>query len=357
MNKMATNLEQQLSVVQAEKTQLATILAGMVEGVLVTDAREIITLINPAFSEMMALKIDCIGKSVLDCIRSRPLYESIQTALATGKPQEKTFSLQAGEEERHFMLHTTPLLTTLGPKGSVSVFYDVTHLRKLENIRRDFVANVSHELKTPLTNILGYAETLRMGAIDDKITAVRFVEKIENNALQLKNLVEDILKLSEIESGTVELTTSLISLDEMAGKLQTNLEDKLKAKQLSLSNLIPMGLQVRGDPNALQQILKNLIDNAIQYTPEGGKIILSAESSGHFCKITVADSGIGIDPKDLPHLFERFYRVDKARSRHLGGTGLGLAIVKHYVQAHGGEVGVTSEPGLGSQFFFTIPLK
>jgi len=184
MNKMASNLEQQLSVVEAEKNQLATILAGMVEGVLVTDTKEIITLVNPAFSEMLALQTDCIGKSVLKCIRSRPLYESIQTALATGKPQEKTFSLQVGQEERHFMLHTTPLIGTLGPKGSVSVFYDVTDLRKLENIRRDFVANVSHELKTPLTNILGYAETLRMGAIDDKSTAARFVEKIENNALQ-----------------------------------------------------------------------------------------------------------------------------------------------------------------------------
>ena len=232
----------------------------------------------------------------------------------------------------------------------------VTDLRRLENVRKEFVANVSHELKTPLTCIRGYAETLRTGALDDHEAAARFVEKIESNAGQLQNLVEDILKLSEIESGRQEMARVPVDLRRAVETVLEGVAEALKNKKLFCDNNISEGTLASGDPQAFRQILGNLIDNAVKYTPEGGRIMVSSEALGSFLRVTVADTGIGISEKDLPRVFERFYRADKARSRQMGGTGLGLAIVKHLVQAQGGEVGVKSEVGKGSEFWFTVPL-
>lgn len=228
--------------------------------------------------------------------------------------------------------------------------------RKLEEMRREFVANVSHELKTPLTSILGYAETLRRGAMDDREAAARFLEKIENNAIQLKNLVGDILKLSEIESERLEMRPEPLLLREVAAEIIDRSQQSLEAKEIQCLNRIPSDLQVQADPGAIRQILGNLVDNAVKYNRSGGVITLESEVLGGVCRVTVRDTGIGIPEKDLPRVFERFYRADKAHSRQMGGTGLGLSIVKHLVQAHGGEMRVKSEIGKGSEFSFTVPL-
>ena len=236
-------------------------------------------------------------------------------------------------------------------------FRDLTEIHRLENIRKEFVASVSHELKTPLTSIRGYAETLRNGAVDDPQTARRFVEKIEDNAVRLQTLVEDILKLSEIESGRLELHPEPIVLDDMLDAVLKYFTDAASAKTIAICRDIPATLpRFPADPHALSQILSNLIDNAIKYTPEGGKVTLRAAIIGAGLWITVIDTGLGIPKGELSRVFERFYRVDKARSRAVGGTGLGLAIVKHLVQAHHGQVQVTSTLGKGSRFSFMIPL-
>lgn len=228
---------------------------------------------------------------------------------------------------------------------------------KLEQMRREFVANVSHELKTPLTCIRGYAETLKEGALDDPKAARRFIDKIESNANQLQNLVEDLLKLSEIESGRMEMSPENLSLGVIVSEVMESFQGLIQAKDLQCLNRIPGDLRIYVDAKAMSQILRNLLDNAIKYTPEGGVITLEAEAYGSFCRMMVRDTGIGILEQDLSRIFERFYRADKAHSRQMGGTGLGLAIVKHLVQLHGGEVGVISEVGKGSQFFFTLPLS
>ncbi len=352
INEMAMSLEKQFSELQNEKNQLQTILNDMVEGVLVSNEKNEIVLINPALQTMFSMDETCTGKTVLECIRNKTIHESIEKSLAMNSPVEGEVSFQ----EKHLMIQTSPFGSKSVSKGCVSVFYDVTALRKLENARREFVANVSHELKTPLTNILGYAETLRRGALQDTEAAGRFVEKIENNAIQLKSLVEDILRLSAIESGRLEMHLAPLSLEEVFREIQSTFETQIQSKNLIFEKKIPSGFIIQADPSAIKQIVGNLIDNAIKYTPNDGKITVSTIVLSSHCQISIADTGIGISEKDLPYVFERFYRVDKARSREAGGTGLGLSIVKHLVQAHGGEVGVESQIGNGTQFFFTLPV-
>ncbi len=355
INGMAASLQKQFSELETEKKQLRTILDGMVEGVMVTDDQGEIVLINPALRSLLQIQTDPVGKRVLECCRNQALHELVNHVLQRSEAEEGEMTLQLGSDEKNLLAHCAPLATSEGFQGTVSVFYDVTRLRKLELVRKEFVANVSHELKTPLTNILGYAETLGRGALSDGESSVRFVAKIENNAVQLKNLVEDILQLSAIESGRVEMKKIAVVVQDVVESIRNSMEDPLKTRQLSLVNEIPRTLSIEADPSALRQILVNLIDNAIKYTLDGGRITVASEEKDGAVRIFVKDTGIGISEKDLPHVFERFYRVDKARSRQMGGTGLGLAIVKHLVQVHGGEVGVESEVGKGTRFFFSLP--
>lgn len=345
----------QLQETHREKERVRTLLNGMVEGVLVTDEEGRISVVNPALEAMLDLASPYVGRKILECCRNASLHESIESVLAGSPEEEREIVIHRGLEERFFVVHTAPLRRDR-QEGSVSVFYDVTKIRQLENMRKEFVANVSHELKTPLTSILGYAETLRRGALSDPEAAGRFVEKIESNAGQLKNLVEDLLKISEIESGRMEIVKVPVRLEELVTSVAADFEEAVRKKRIHLSVQIPKTLEVTADTSALRQVLGNLIDNAIKYTGEGGRIEVSAVREGTACRVTVADTGIGISEKDLPHVFERFYRADKARSREMGGTGLGLAIMKHLVQAHGGEAGVKSEVGKGTEFWFTVPL-
>lgn len=355
MKETVRNFENQFSEMKNEKNRFLTILDGMVEGVLVTNARGEIELVNPALHAIFNLDGECRGQTILECLRHAEIHEATQQVLAGGEAQEREIDLYIGSKERHLIVHTAPLQGVAEVNGSVSVFYDVTKIRNLENMRKEFVANVSHELKTPLTSILGYAETLRKGALEDPSLSKRFTEKIERNAQQLRELVEDILKLSEIEAGRMELRLQPLSLAVALDEIHSHFEETLQTRKIEFQKKVDTQLMIQADPQALRQILDNLVDNAIKYTPAGGCVTVSANQEDNGIKILVTDTGVGIPEKDLSHVFERFYRVDKARSREVGGTGLGLSIVKHLVQAHGGEVGVASEVGKGSQFHFTIP--
>ncbi len=361
INVMADSLEKQVTELRGEKGQLKTILDGMVEGVLVTDQEGRIFLVNPALKAMLALDEDYRGKAVLECVRNGTVHDTIEKVLRTKERLEEEitlFSGPGGNEERFVVMDTAPLeFGESGIAGSVAVFYDVTNVRRLENVRKEFVANVSHELKTPLTCIRGYAETLKSGALQDAQAAGRFIDKIESNASQLQNLVEDILRLSAIESGRLEINPQTVALRPVVETLFEAFADIRKTKRITLENRTPGDLKVMADPQAMRQILSNLIENGIKYTQEGGSVTVDARAEDGFHRVSVVDTGIGISERDLPRVFERFYRADKAHSRQMGGTGLGLAIVKHLVQAHGGEVGVSSEVGKGSEFWFTIPAK
>jgi two-component system phosphate regulon sensor histidine kinase PhoR len=269
----------------------------------------------------------------------------LQEELEIQLPQEKTIRT-----------HWVPLLENGELHGVVAVFHDISDLKRLEKVRKDFVANVSHELRTPVTVIKGYAETLQEGIIRaDPERAGRFVEIIGNHAERLASLIGDLLTLSELESGEFALQLQRISPAGTIRRACSLLEGKAAAKEIAIEQPPATGLcDVLADQGRLEQILFNLLDNAIKYTPHGGRIRITAADDGDFLAISVSDTGPGIPPQSLSRIFERFYRVDAGRSRDEGGTGLGLSIVKHLVQLHGGTVRVESSPGKGSTFTFTV---
>jgi two-component system phosphate regulon sensor histidine kinase PhoR len=244
-----------------------------------------------------------------------------------------------------------------GRRGVIAVFHDITRLKELEKIRRDFVANVSHELRTPLTTIKGYAETLLEGALKEEV-ASQFVQVIKRHSDRLEKIVEDLLILSKIESKEFQLKMESLSVSDLIGDVLDFIKEPLNKKKISVSvGELPPTLLVYGDRQYLEQVLINILDNAIKYGHEGGRMIISATERGQReVEISVKDDGIGIPKEDLLRVFERFYRVDKGRSHELGGTGLGLSIVKHIVQAHGGRIWVESQLGEGSTFYFTLPI-
>jgi two-component system phosphate regulon sensor histidine kinase PhoR len=241
--------------------------------------------------------------------------------------------------------------------GAVIVLHDITELRKLERIRRDFVANVSHEFRTPLTAIQGFTETLLAGAMDDPNNRLRFLGIILEHSRRLARLTEDLLKLSQMDADRLELEVRRVSVAALVESCYETARHRAAEKELTLSLDLPsMVADVAGDARRLQEVLQNLLDNATQYTLPGGKIILSVTQSGDEVIFTVADTGIGIPQADQPRIFERFYRVDAARSREAGGTGLGLAIARHLIEVHGGRLWVQSELGVGSKFHFSVPI-
>ena len=259
-------------------------------------------------------------------------------------------------EEMILSVHAAPVIRKGSPEGAVLVFYDITNLRQLEKVRRDFVANVSHELRTPISSIKGYAETLLDGALEDKENARDFLKIIYSDSDRLARLINDLLDLSRIESNKFEMTLKPCPLKpivtRVTGGLQKQAQDKEITVKIEIAEDFPY---ILADEARIAQVLLNLIDNAIKYNQQKGIITISAKERHGFVQVDVSDTGIGISDKDLPRLFERFYRVDKARSRELGGTGLGLSIVKHIVSAHHGEVSAQSILGQGSTFSFSIP--
>ena len=354
---LSEQLEKGSSEFSAERERMAAILNSMEEGVMVTDRSGEIERVNPPLTRMLCLPDDCRGKGILECVRGPEVHLLIQRVIASGNAEEIEIKVLVEGDERSFAVHTAPLKEGEGMIGSVSVFFDTTRIRRLENMRRDFVANVSHELKTPLTNIRGYAETLKEGALTDPSTAGRFLEKIESNALRLQELVDDILHLSEMESGRFELRPEITDLKKLTFPLFEDYAERAKRCGVRFASRIqgeigPLIL----DRKSFVRILDNLVDNAIRYTESGGEVGVEIVREGDKLRVQVSDTGIGISEEDLSQIFERFYRVDKSRTRGSGGTGLGLAIVKHLVAAQGGEVSASSELGKGSRFLFTLPV-
>lgn len=354
MNDMAQRIEGQMERISSEKNRLDAILEGMGEGVMVTDAEAVITLVNPAFCSLFGTDPGVQGKKLLEINRHPDLYAACREVLAERQERHQEITLAGGKNTR---VHWVPLPRVGALQGVVAVFHDISTLKRVEKIRRDFVANVSHELRTPVTVIKGYAETLLSGALSgDEERSTHFLKIIDNHASRLSTLIADLLALSELESGELAMQFESVRLESAVLQTLQLLELKAEEKGVTVKSL---GLKeaplVCADRRRLDQVLMNLLDNAIKYSTQGGTVTVSATEEAGLVRISVRDTGIGIPEKDLPRLFERFYRVDEARSRERGGTGLGLSIVKHIVQAHGGNVEVQSTQGQGAQFSFTLP--
>ncbi len=354
MNEMAGRLENELSRLSSEKDRLDAILRGMGEGLMVTDGKGAISLVNPAFCGLFGVHDTIVGRPLIDISRHPTLNDSYKLVTRTRNELQEEITIQMPVETT-IRTHWVPLQTGEELRGVVAVFHDISDMKRLEKVRKDFVANVSHELRTPVTVIKGYAETLLDGVISqDPTRAIRFVEIIQNHAERLASLIGDLLSLSELESATFSLQLQKISLEGTIRRSCSLLEAKAAAKQITV--IPPTGElpQVLADQGRLEQVLVNLLDNAIKYTPaEGSVSITVAEEEGQL-NVSVSDTGPGIPPESISRIFERFYRVDASRSRDEGGTGLGLSIVKHIVQLHGGTVRVANNPIQGTTFTFSL---
>jgi len=355
LNSMASAVEENLRRVEAQAQQLSAAFANMAEGVLVTGPDARVTALNPAMERIFSVKAaDSLSRPLLEVIPNAGLSEVCARALSGGKPFSNEMELST-PVRGIFSVNASPIFENGAVSGCLMVVHDMTDVRRLEAKRRDFVANVSHELKTPLTAIRGYVETLMEGAIEDERHAMEFLGVILQQSKRLDNIVSDLLKLSSLESYAVEVKKEKVALKDFADSLIAGLASVFKSKKALVSNTIPAGLVVNADPEKLGQVLVNLLDNAVKFSVESAKVELAAQELPGAVKVLIKDGGIGIPHEHLPRIFERFYRVDRARSREMGGTGLGLSIVKHVMDLHGGSVGVESAEGRGSTFWFTLP--
>ena len=355
-NRMSEQLGQRIAALEEDRQQLRTILSGMVEGVVALDAHERVLFVNDRARELLELGDGSpVGRPVWEVVRQRPLLDAVRRAQEAGDPPREEFTWN-GSKARNLTVHAARL-SGAGPRGVVLVLHDTTELRRLERLRQEFVANVSHELKTPLTVITTHVETLLEGALEDETHRVHFLEQIGRQSDRLHALILDLLSLARIESGSQVFDFQPVELDVVLRACAERHRPRAEARQQTLW-IDPEGpaVEVWADEDAVDQILENLLDNALKYTPEGGEVRLLWGVRDGQAWFEVADTGIGIPPADLPRIFERFYRVDKARSRELGGTGLGLSIVKHLAGAMHGSVRAASEPERGSIFTVTLPL-
>jgi len=348
---LAANLRDAMRDLRSERDLLRGILATMQEGILVVDLDGRVVHMNPAVRSMLLLREDALGRPVIEIIRNADLVEMLARARSgAGRPAVELEL--SGFKPRRLLAHASPLPDR--PGDLLVVLVDVTELRRLESVRKDFVANASHELRTPVASIRSAAETLR-SALDDPEAASGFVEILERNAERLQRLVEDLLDLSRIESREFALQTERVDLPEFLEHILLLYRERFQQKNMVLDNTVPEGTWILADRRALEMIFSNLLDNAVKYCPEGTAVRIETDASGTTVRITVADQGPGIPFPHLPRIFERFYRVDAGRSRDLGGTGLGLAIVKNLAEAMRGTVGVESEAGHGARFSITLP--
>jgi two-component system, OmpR family, phosphate regulon sensor histidine kinase PhoR len=366
LNHMTEELRSKIEELSEDRSQLLAMLTSMVEGVMVLDSKGRILQVNPAWERMFGVtRAEARGRhsseifahpklnALVSAVLSARAGQEAEIVLTNGRCLNVEASVAGGEEDNEAC--------------AVLVFHDITELRRLENIRKDFVANVSHELRTPLTSIKGYVEALLDGGKDDQETSVRFLDIILKQSDRLNLILEDLLQLSKIESGQVQFKQEPLHIGSVVDRTIAMIKPLADKKQHRLKAQVDADLPlISGDQERIVQVLANLLDNAIKYTPEGGQITVSArripvsvrrtaDGLRDGLELTVTDTGIGIPEKDRPRVFERFYRVDKARSRELGGTGLGLAIVKHIVEGHGGQIRVEGNAPNGSRFVVRLP--
>ena len=332
---------------------MTDVFANMPEGVLLTSPDGLIEFANPAFCRLFGLADDPTGRTVMEAIRIHQANELIERLRGESSVMQEEFTLP-GLDQRFLQVNGVALREKQGRhRGAILVFHDLTRLKRLENMRQEFVANVSHELRTPLSIIKGYVETLLDAEPDAATTAHRFLKKIENHSDRLAYLIEDILTLSTLESGGTGLDLRKVNLRQLADGVLDGLREMAGKKKVQLENNIPEALTLRADSQRLFQALNNLVENGIKY---GGECVrISASQADGELDLCVADDGPGIPVEACDRIFERFFRVDKARSREMGGTGLGLSIVKHITQLHGGTARVESTLGQGATFHLTFP--
>ena len=356
LGKLAAELEKLRGQLAREESNLRTILASMEEGVMVVDAQHVLRLVNPSFTRIFEPKGDPLGLTVLQLLREPEIEEMIASALESGEPQTREVAAVGGRLARHLAVHAVPIRDpAIGP-GVVTIFRDISRLKKLEDVRREFVANVSHELRTPLSIFHGYLENLQDDPAMPRAEQAEIFAILHRHSRRLNALLEDLLKLARLESRQETLQPQEIALEAFLHGVAADWAGRIAREKLVLQIDVPADLPpLIADPLRLGQVLNNLLENAVKYTEPGGEIRLRvAMVSGEF-ELRVEDTGLGIPPADLPHIFERFYRADKARTRELGGTGLGLSIVKHIVQLHGGSVRAESEYEAGTTILVRLP--
>jgi two-component system phosphate regulon sensor histidine kinase PhoR len=341
------------AALQIQKQQEA-IFNSMIEGLLLLDESGRIQLANRAFGQLFEIQHDVRGKTIIEALRLSALAELVESVTANNQLLGHEVRL-AGLSDRWLQINAASVTDDHGNKrGAILVFHDLTRLKQLERTRQEFVANVSHELRTPLSLIKGYVETLLDGAKDDPEVQTKFLQTIQRNSERLQFLIEDLLTISELESGRIQMNLQKTALRPMVEKIFADLGARAQAKKVVLSNNLP-DVAVKADPERLQQVFSNLVDNAIKYGRAEGSVAVSGKPvDGGLFEVCVQDDGRGIPADSLEHVFERFYRVEKARSREQGGTGLGLSIVKHIIQSHGGRVWAKSELNKGAAFYFTL---
>ena len=359
LNVMMSKLKEKIEDLEEERAKARAILDGMVEGVIAVDAHESIMLMNERARAMFGVGAGRgEGKPFLEVIRNAELHEVFRAIRATAAEAPVIREVRLRHPgDRIIQINAVPLRVSGAEPGVVMVLHDLTALRRLEQVRTEFVANVSHELRTPLTAIQGYLETLLGGALEEREHARKFLEIAFRHTERLGRLLNDLTDLSNIELGKVALRPGPVTVAEVVDSVLDIIRPRAQTGRVGLiADVQPVDLTVHADHDRLAQILINLVDNAVKYTPENGWVTVAARPLGHGrAEVRVRDTGVGIPRADLPRITERFYRVDKARSRELGGTGLGLAIVKHLVLAHGGELGIESQEGEGTTVRFTLP--
>ncbi|WP_017726615.1 two-component system histidine kinase PnpS [Halalkalibacterium ligniniphilum] len=356
INVLAYNLEQVTKRHQMQQERLETLIENMGSGLIFINTRGDIILCNKTCQDIFAENTDLwINELYHDVIKHKEIIKIVQDIFMTEQKQRRQIKLPIHLEVRHFDVYGAPIISNHEKlKGIALVFHDITELKKLEQVRKDFVANVSHELKTPVTSIKGFTETLLDGAMDDEKLREKFLKIIWKESERLQSLIQDLLELSKIEQHYFQLNLQQTNLATIVEDVVTLLKSKAEEKGIMLEFSSTGSFDLQGDPERLKQIVINLINNGIMYTPSGGRITVALKENGDELELTVQDTGIGIGEAEIPRIFERFYRVDRARSRNSGGTGLGLAIVKHLVEAHDGKIRVESVVGGGTTFIIAF---
>ncbi len=352
-NEMSLHLRKTMGEISDERNKLSAILSSLADGIIITDDGGEIILVNPAAERLLGFKKNkALGRQFIEVVRDYEIDELLGLCLKT--KSEQTAQIEAGTPGRFLRIIAIPLNTNR-PTGALVLFQDLTELRNLQTMRRELVGNISHELRTPLTTIKAIVETLKDGAVDDQEVVRGFLTSIDGEVDRMTQIVAELTELSRIETGKAELnlekTDPNLLLKEVVARLNPYAERQGIAITTDLTENLPT---VNVDRERIRQVMTNLIHNAVKFSPQGSEVTISIRQEGSSVSVSIADNGIGIAGKDLPHVFERFYKADRSRSG--GGTGLGLAIAKHIVQAHGGKISARSEEGKGSVFSFTLPL-
>jgi two-component system phosphate regulon sensor histidine kinase PhoR len=357
LEKVTAELDHWRAQYQKEAFNLQRIMGSMEEGVMVVDNRHVLRLVNPSFVRMFQLKHDPLGLTVLHTLRDTTVQEIISAALETGEPQSAEFQISGSKPPRYIAVNVVSVLDTTDRPSALAIFRDISRLKQLEEVRREFVANVSHELRTPLSIFHGYVENLIDNPDIDRKDLTSILLILRRHSQRLNALLEDLLLLARLEARTMTLKLEPIDLADFVNTVARDWTAKLEAKGVSLEVDIAKTLpHLPADPLRLEQVFSNLLENALKYTASGGKIVVQSRMEGSHMVLRIADTGTGILPQDLPHIFERFYRADKSRTRELGGTGLGLSIVKHIVQSHGGSAHAESVYGQGTTIVLSFPM-